>query len=89
MVKVNADLYEFLKETACETGLFYDYKYKEVKSYVHIYFRNLKEFVEIVGIYHFDEGGLDVKMFEDSIVVELDDIFEDEDNCILDYKNKC
>ena len=86
-VKVNVDLYEFLKETAYETGIYYNYEQKEVIAYVHIFFHDLKEFVNIIGIYLFDEGGLETKMFEDTIVIELNEIFENDDNCILDYKN--
>lgn len=87
MAKVNVDLYEFLKETSMENGLYYDHQTKEMIAYTHIYFWNLEDFVKIIGDYWFEEGGLDVKMFDDTICVDLNGIFESDDNCILDYKN--
>lgn len=82
--KVDADLYEFLQNH--ETGLCLD-EYKNIVAYVHIRFDDLKDFVEIVGIYPFDEGGADAKMFETTICIDLNLIFEGDGNCILDYKN--
>jgi len=81
--KVDPDLYEFLQNH--ETGMCLERH--GIVAYVHIEFYDLKDFVDIVESYPFDEGGLDVKMFEDTICIELNDIFEMEGNCILDYKN--
>lgn len=85
MAKVNADLYEFLQNTAQETGMWKENE--KVIAYVHIQFDYLAEFSQIVGCGVFDEGGIDVKMFSDTICIELNDIFEWDDNEILDYKN--
>ena len=81
---VNAELYEFLKDN--ETGMFL--KDGEVVAYVHIRFYNLNEFVEIVGEGCFDEGGMEVKLFADTVCVELNDIIEGEGHDIISYK-KC
>jgi hypothetical protein len=89
MAKVNAELYEFLREQAMETGMYYDEKRKELIAYVHVYFFNLEDLVNALGgSYYFDEGGREVTMFKDTICIELQDIFESQGNCILDYK-KC
>lgn len=84
MAKVDADLYEFLKND-CETGI--AISEKEAEAYAHIDFRGLDKFVRIVGPETFNEGGLKVTMFENSICVELNEIFEADDNTIMDYKN--
>jgi hypothetical protein len=82
---VNPDLYEFLKEN--ETGL-YKNKDREVVGFVHVNFINLDEFVEIIGTHWFEDGGLAVEMFRDSICIELNDIFEGFGQGLLDYE-KC
>jgi hypothetical protein len=80
---VNSELYEFLKK--CETGL---YKGKnEIIAYIHIDFDRLKEFTEIIGSYWFDEGGMKVTMFTDSICVEINDIIEGHGQYLSAYKN--
>jgi hypothetical protein len=84
---VDADLYEFLKEN--ETGLYRSHEgRKEIVAFVHVNFGSLDEFVEIIGNHWFEEGGLDVQMFRDSICVELNDIFEGFGHGLLDYE-KC
>jgi len=81
--KVDPDLYEFLQNH--ETGLCLERH--GIVAYVHVEFYDLKDFVEIVGLDWFSEGGLDVKMFNDTICIELNDIFETDGNCILDYES--
>ena len=88
MAKVDAELYEFLKETACECSMYYDHDQKRMVAYTHIYFWDLEGFVKAVGSYWFDEGGMKATIFENTICVELQDIFESDGNSILDYK-KC
>lgn len=87
MAKVDAKLYEFLREDAMETGMYYDQKRKQLIAYVHVYFFNLDELVEALGSYYFDEGGREAQIFKDTICIELQDIFEGQGNCILDYKS--
>jgi hypothetical protein len=82
---VDADLYDFLKVN--ETGLFKEKKSQEVRAYVHIDFIDLDKFVKIVGTGRFDEGGIEVRMFDKTICVELNEIFEDDGLDISDYKN--
>lgn len=85
--EVNADLYDFLK--TYETGLYTKefHKNKTVFAYVHISFYGLSDFVEIVGSYPFEEGGLEVRMFESSICIELNDIIEGQGHSLSSYKN--
>lgn len=83
-MEVNAELYEFLKDN--ETGMFL--KDGEVVAYVHVIFHYLDEFVEIVGEGWFDEGGMEVQLFANTVCVELNDIIEGEGHDIISYK-KC
>lgn len=80
---MNVQMYEFLKEN--ETGMFL--QGSEVIGYVHVYFFNLDEFVSIVGEEYFDEGGLEVQLFKDTVCIELNDIIEGEGHSLLSYKN--
>lgn len=86
-MEVNADLYDFLKEH--ETSLYTtDYqKNKIVFAIVFVDFRDLSDFVEIVGDHHFEEGGMDVTMRSEYICVELNDIIEGDGHYISNYRN--
>lgn len=80
---VKADLYEFLKEN--ETSM---YKEKgELIAYVHVKFDDLKKFTDIVGSSAFDEGGQIVRLFENTVCVDLNDIIEYNGHEILAYRN--
>lgn len=81
--EVIADLYDFLKEN--ETGLYKEDN--EIVTYVHISFYDLQDFVKIVGEDTFDEGGIEVRMFDNTICVDLNDIFESFGHGISNYKN--
>jgi hypothetical protein len=84
---VDADLYEFLRNN--ETGLYtknYE-KDKTVYTYVHVWHFDLSDFVKIVGSSPFDEGGLEVRMFENTIAIELNDIIENDGHELLAYRN--
>ncbi|MCR8641400.1 hypothetical protein NV379_01910 [Paenibacillus sp. N1-5-1-14] len=87
-MEVNADLYDFLKEN--ETGLYTKEfnRNKTVYAYVHVYFNSLSEFAEIVGSHPFDEGGMQVTMFESTIAIELNDIIDGDGHYLSSYK-KC
>lgn len=82
-MEVNAELYEFLKEN--ETGMFK--KNGDIVTYVHIDFSDINDFITIVGSYYFDEGGAHTRLFESSLCIELDDIFEGAGHSPLNYKN--
>lgn len=82
-MNVDANLYDFLKEH--ETGMYLDNN--ELIAYVHVHFHDLPQFVEIVGLSTFDEGGLEVRMFEHTLAIELNDIIENSDQEILAYRN--
>lgn len=81
-MKVKLDLYAFLMKN--ETGMWV--KGNELITYVHVHFEDLAEFVEIVGIRPFDESGLGVRMFEKTVVIELNDILEADGHEILAYR---
>ena len=81
--EVNAKLYDFLLEN--ETGLYQEGE--NIIPFVYINFCDLTEFVEVVGSHRFEEGGMDVQMFDSTICVELTDIIESEGHCLSDYKS--
>lgn len=82
---VDPKLHDFLKEN--DTGL-YQRIGQQVIAYVHIYFCDLSDFVEIVGQNWFDEGGREVQMFDKTICVELSGLLDISDykNCFDDYE---
>jgi hypothetical protein len=81
-MSVEPELYNFLQERECHL-----YKEKgEIHSWVAVYFDDLEEFAKIVDTNDGD-GGLDVKMFNNYIAIELNDTFESLDQTIHDYKN--
>jgi len=83
---VNPELYDFLKEN--ETGLCTDWKLQEVVAYVHIHFSDLSDFVRIIGnSSYFDDGGIEVLMFSNTICIEINDIIGGLDHSLLDYKD--
>src|SRR5690625_3379404 len=83
-MEVDANLYEFLR--ANETGITKD-DYGLV-FYVHVPFYQLDEFVEVIGEHHFEEGGMNVLMFDDTLCIDLNDIIEGAGHKITSYK-KC
>src|SRR5699024_8556505 len=82
-MEVDPNLYEFLRGN--ETGLMKG-KYGLV-FYVHVYFHDLADFREIVGPHPFDEGGIEVLMFDETVCIDLNDIIEDQGHKITSYKN--
>lgn len=82
-MEVDANLYEFLREN--ETGLMRNEH--GLVFYVHVYFHDLDTFREIVGPYPFDEGGINVLMFDETICIDLNDIIEGQGHKITSYKN--
>jgi len=83
-MEVDANLYEFLR--ANETGITKD-NYGLV-FYVYVTFYQLDEFVEVIGEHHFEEGGMNVLMFDDTLCIDLKDIIEGAGHKITSYK-KC
>lgn len=79
---VNAALYQFLLKN--ETGMYRNKN--EIIAYVHVYFWDLKEFAELVGPFHFDEGGMNVQMFQNTICIELNNIIEGEGQELISYR---
>ncbi|WP_163583296.1 hypothetical protein [Gracilibacillus saliphilus] len=82
-MEVNAELYDFLKEN--ETGMMRNEN--GVIAYVHIPFFKLDDFVEIVGVCQFDEGGIEVQLFDTTVCVDLNDIIENEGHSVISYEN--
>src|SRR5690606_1844099 len=87
MKEVNAVLYDFLLEHEVQFYTQNFEKNKTVHMIVFIPFYDLQEFVEIVGEYHFEEGGIEVNMKSDYIVVELNDIIESNNHYLSSYKS--
>lgn len=86
-MEVDANLYDFLKEH--ETSLYTQAfkKNKTVFAIVFVDFCDLKNFVEVVGSYPFEEKGLKVVMKEDYICIPLNDIIEGFGHSLSNYKN--
>ena len=83
MKEVNADLFEFLSNH--ETGMYY--QYNNVTAYVFIDFGDAQEFTNIVGNGWFDEGGVDCKLQENGLCVEINDFIEGEGHLLSSYEN--
>lgn len=75
MDKQALKLYAFLSKGWIDTGL-YENKNGELIGFAHIPFDELGRFVQIVGSYPFEEGGLEVRMFDNTICIELNEIIE-------------
>lgn len=83
---VNPDLYDFLKDREC--GL-YQQSETEIIAYVFIEFDDLDEFQSIVGRSYFsDDGGVECKLQEGHIWIEINDIVEYSGQYISSYQ-KC
>jgi hypothetical protein len=81
--EVNIEIYKLLDK--CETGLCIEQG--KVIAYVHIPFCKLDGFAKILGFNHFDEGGIEVRMFHDTICIELNGIIEAYGHNLSDYKD--
>ena len=81
-MEVDANLYEFLREN--ETGVTKDEC--GLVFYVHVRFYELADFVKIIGEHHFEEGGMGVLMFDETICIDLNDIIEGAGHKITSYK---
>lgn len=82
-MEINKALHDFLQEN--ETGVYS--KKGELIAFVHVHFCDLEEFTEMLGYHNFDEGGMEVTLCYQTVVVELNDIFEGYGHTILDYKD--
>lgn len=82
--KVDADLYEFLRNNECHVDLRNDV----LEAYVCINFYNLNEFAKIVGPSYFDDGGPDAVLHESYVSIDLIDLIENYfGEYIYNYKN--
>jgi hypothetical protein len=86
-MEVNALLYDFLKEHEVQLYTKNFEKDKTVYAIVFIDFGDLEDFVESVGDYHFEEGGVQVHMKSEYIVIELNDFIESDGHCLSSYRN--
>jgi hypothetical protein len=83
-VTLNLDLYEFLKDRETHVCVYEG----EITATVFISFYDLDEFIRIVGERYFDDDPVEVVLRSRHIFVELNGIFEYQDNSVLDYR-KC
>lgn len=83
MKEVNADLYKFLDDHECHLFKLEN----QIRAWVCVSFIWLEDFVEIVGTYPFEEGGMEVRMFEDSLSIDLNEIIEGEGHLLSSYQN--
>lgn len=83
MAEFNADLYEFLKENETHMYLISN----TLEFGVHIYFSDLKDFIQIIGSSHLDDGGIETTLNSDStLFVPLNDVFDNDDLSVYDYR---
>lgn len=82
MAVQNIRLYEFMKERECH--LFEDEE--GINACIIIYFCDLEDFAEIVGSNAFDDGGMEVRMFEDYVAIDVRWIFESEEEFLYEYR---
>jgi hypothetical protein len=87
MNEVNAKLYDFMKEHECQLYIQNFDKNKTVYAIVFISFYDLNDFVDAVGTYRFEEGGIQVNMQSEYIVVELNDFIESHGHSLSSYRN--
>ncbi|MFB5758952.1 hypothetical protein [Paenibacillus medicaginis] len=82
-MEFNVQLYDLLKES--ETGLYK--KGDDIIGYVHLCFSEIEEFTKAVGNDWFSEGGVEARLFNDTLCVELNELFEYYGYKFSDYKN--
>ena len=75
-------LYHFLMENECH--LFR--ANGKIKAWVCVNFRDLDDFIEILGVNFFDESGLEVTMFHDYLAVTIDDLIDGYGEELNEYK---
>lgn len=80
----NIELYEFLRET--ENHMYFSQEEQVVRAWAWIPFYKLEDFTKAIGNSHFEDGGMEVKMFKDGVSIELNEIFESEDEFLLEYR---
>lgn len=83
MREVDADLYDFLQNH--ETTILVENK--EIVAFVFVDFRDLYDFVKIVGVDHFDDGGVDVTMLDSYLCIPISDYIEGCGHNLSSYKN--
>ena len=81
----NIKLYEFLMDT--ENHIYFHPKYEEVRAWTWIPLYKLEDFTKVISESHFKDCGIDVKLFSDGIAIELNEIFEAEDEYLWEYRN--
>lgn len=83
MKEVDADLYEFLQSH--ETGI--GSIQNEIKAWVHVPFDDLQKFVNIVGYTYFVCGGVECRLQEDNVCVDINYFIEGAGHLLSSYKN--
>lgn len=84
MGKVDIDLYKFLEECECSIMQGQDEK---IIAWANIDFCKVEEFVNVVGMYAFDEEGMECYIQNNSICIQnLDEILEARGDDIEDYR---
>lgn len=78
----NIALYEFLKER--ENHLFQEKN--ELRAWTCIPLHRIEDFTRLLGPTYFDEGGIEVKLFDNYIAVDLNEIFETEEEYFWEYR---
>ena len=85
MVTINLELYDFLKDTEIHLEKIND----ELKAIAFIDLDDISYFQYCIGSVDIfaDDGGIDCKLQDGNICIELNEIFEYQGNCLNDYYN--
>lgn len=82
MKEVNADLFKIMTENECHLYM----KNKTVIAWVPINFHDLTNFIYAVGADWFSEGGIDVKLLDCYVAIDLNEIIEGEGHLLSSYE---
>lgn len=85
MKVVNADLYEFLNTH--ETGIGVSDRDGNIEAWVHIPFEDFRDFINAVGSSWFDCGGVDCRLQEDNVCIDITNFIDGEGHLLSSYKN--
>ena len=67
------ELYKFIEESGSSTS------FDGEKAIIWVYHFMVDDFAKLIGDYHLSDGGIEVRLQEDCIAVDMTEILEDKD----------
>ena len=83
MKEVDADLYDFLNNH--ETGMCC--RDNKIEAWTFINFDDVQDFINIVGTDYFNCGGIECRLQEDNVCIDIIDFIEGKGQLLSSYKN--